>query len=154
MGDVFTIGSTELSASCHPYEIAEIGVNHDGSLDRGIELIHEAAAAGADAIKFQWFTANDLVAQGAKTAEYQKSQGISDQHHLLGGLELTAADMSVLLARVHELGLHGIVTVFSEHLVDDAALLDSDDDFGFGEIFSDFTDMKKRNPVSGQDETI
>mgnify|MGYP001166331733 CR=1 FL=1 len=37
---------------------------------------------------------------------------------------------------------------------DDAALLDSDDDFGFGEIFSDFTDMKKRNPVSGQDETI
>ena len=37
---------------------------------------------------------------------------------------------------------------------DDAALLDSDDDFGFGELFSDFTDMKKRNPVSGQDETI
>ena len=37
---------------------------------------------------------------------------------------------------------------------DDAALLESDDDFGFGELFSDFTDMKKRNPVSGQDEAI
>ena len=37
---------------------------------------------------------------------------------------------------------------------DDAALLESDDDFGFGELYSDFTDMKKRNPVSGQDETI
>jgi len=36
----------------------------------------------------------------------------------------------------------------------DAALLDSDDDFGFGELYSDFTDMKKRNPTSGADEAI
>ena len=36
----------------------------------------------------------------------------------------------------------------------DAALLESDDDFGFGELFSDFTDMKKRNPTSGSDEAI
>ena len=36
----------------------------------------------------------------------------------------------------------------------DAALLESDDDFGFGEIYSDFTDMKKRNPISGSDEVI
>ena len=36
----------------------------------------------------------------------------------------------------------------------DAALLESDDDFGFGELFSDFTDMKKRNPISGSDEAI
>mgnify|MGYP003302752362 FL=1 len=37
---------------------------------------------------------------------------------------------------------------------DDAALLDSSDDFGFGEIYSEYTDMKKRNPISGQDEAI
>ncbi len=36
----------------------------------------------------------------------------------------------------------------------DAALLDSDDDFGFGELFSDFTDMKKRDPTSGADVAI
>ena len=36
----------------------------------------------------------------------------------------------------------------------DHVLLDSDDDFGFGELTSDFTDMKKRNPVSGADEAI
>tara|TARA_B100000131_G_scaffold8411_1_gene8841 strand:- start:184 stop:1215 length:1032 start_codon:yes stop_codon:yes gene_type:complete len=36
----------------------------------------------------------------------------------------------------------------------DAALLDSDDDFGFGELYADFTDMKKRNPTSGADEAI
>ena len=36
----------------------------------------------------------------------------------------------------------------------DHALLESDDDFGFGEIYSEFTDMKKYNPVSGADEAI
>ncbi len=36
----------------------------------------------------------------------------------------------------------------------DHATIDSDDDFGFGELYSDFTDMKKRNPVSGADEAI
>jgi len=36
----------------------------------------------------------------------------------------------------------------------DDALLTSEDDFGFGELFSDFTDLKKRNPTSGQDEAM
>ena len=36
----------------------------------------------------------------------------------------------------------------------DDALLESDDDFGFGELYSEFTDQKKRNPVSGNDEAI
>ena len=36
----------------------------------------------------------------------------------------------------------------------DAALLDTDDDFGFGELYSEFTDYKKRNPISGADEAI
>jgi len=36
----------------------------------------------------------------------------------------------------------------------DHALVDSDDDFGFGEIYSEFTDMKKRNPITGSDEAI
>ena len=42
------------------------------------------------------------------------------------------------------------------HLIDtaDAALLDSDDDFGFGETASFFTDNKKYNPISGSDEDI
>lgn len=36
----------------------------------------------------------------------------------------------------------------------DDDLLESDDDFGFGELYSDFTDIKKRNPVSGADEAL
>ena len=42
------------------------------------------------------------------------------------------------------------------HLIDSAddALIDADDDFGFGETSSFFTDVKKYNPISGQDEDI
>jgi len=43
------------------YFIADIAANHDGSLDRAKKLIYEAAAAGADAAKFQNFRAETIV---------------------------------------------------------------------------------------------
>jgi len=36
----------------------------------------------------------------------------------------------------------------------DDAFVDPEDDFGFNEIYSEFTDMKKRNPVTDTDEDI
>lgn len=39
-----------------PFVIAEIGVNHDGSTTRAIELVDAAAASGCDAVKFQVWT--------------------------------------------------------------------------------------------------
>ena len=47
-----------------PYIIAEFGVNHNGSLKRAKEGIIKAARAGADAIKFQTYTADELVVKG------------------------------------------------------------------------------------------
>ena len=46
----------------HPtYFIAEIGSNFDGDLNRAKELIKVAADSGADAVKFQHYTAETLV---------------------------------------------------------------------------------------------
>ena len=46
----------------HPtYFIADIAANHDGDLNRAIDLIHLAKAAGADAAKFQHFSADTIV---------------------------------------------------------------------------------------------
>lgn len=45
------------------YFIADIGANHNGSLDKAIKLIHLAKEAGADAAKFQNFQANKIVSK-------------------------------------------------------------------------------------------
>jgi N-acetylneuraminate synthase len=43
------------------YFIADIAANHDGDLSRAIDLIHQAADAGAGAAKFQNFRADTIV---------------------------------------------------------------------------------------------
>ena len=45
------------------YFIADIGANHNGSLEKAIELIHLAKKAGADAAKFQNFQASKIVSK-------------------------------------------------------------------------------------------
>jgi N-acetylneuraminate synthase len=45
------------------YFIADIGANHNGSLEKAIELIHLCKEAGADAAKFQNFQANKIVSK-------------------------------------------------------------------------------------------
>ena len=55
------------SVASPTYFIADIAANHDGSLERAIELIQLAAEAGADAAKFQNFKAQTIVSsQGFK----------------------------------------------------------------------------------------
>jgi N-acetylneuraminate synthase len=52
--------------------IAEIGVNHNGNLSLAKKLILAAKKSGADAVKFQNFTAEKLVTKNAKKAPYQE----------------------------------------------------------------------------------
>jgi len=71
--------------------IAEAGVNHNGSLKKALRLINVAANAGADAIKFQTFKAENIVTTHASKAEYQKnlSSKKETQFQMLKKLELT-----------------------------------------------------------------
>ncbi|MHB0920828.1 MAG: N-acetylneuraminate synthase family protein [Thiomonas delicata] len=101
------------------FVIAEAGVNHNGRLDLALALVDAAAAAGADAVKFQTFRAEDLALPGTATAAYQQGNtGETDQLAMLRKLELSAAQHEAIAARCAERGIEFMSTPFSESAVD------------------------------------
>jgi sialic acid synthase SpsE len=61
MAEQIVIGERKVGSGCPVYIIAEVGCNHDASLERAKELARAASEAGADAVKFQSFTAEGLL---------------------------------------------------------------------------------------------
>jgi len=57
----FLINGRQIAIDAPTYFVADIASNHDGDLERAKALIHHAAEAGADAVKFQHFKARSIV---------------------------------------------------------------------------------------------
>ena len=55
------IDNIKIGNNYETYFIADIAANHDGNLNRAIDLIHMASRAGANAAKFQHFNADSIV---------------------------------------------------------------------------------------------
>lgn len=95
--------------------IAEAGVNHNGKEELALQLVETAKRCGADAVKFQTFSADKLVRPGAEKAEYQKLEtGGGDQHAMLKALEISEDLHRKLFARCTELGIEFMSTPFDE----------------------------------------
>ena len=105
----------------HPcFVIAEAGVNHNGDVEIAKRLVDVAADAGADAVKFQTFTADTLVALKAPKADYQleTTDPVESQYDMLRRLELTADAHRRLVAQCVERGILFMSTPFDEESAD------------------------------------
>lgn len=90
------IGNRLIGNNQPTYIIAEIGVNHNGSIEQAIKSIDEAKKAGADAVKFQIFQASALASDEASLVTYQKSVQKNNQKEMLEELELSNEDFLYL----------------------------------------------------------
>lgn len=78
----FRIGDRVIGPELEPYCIAEVGINHNGKLDLALQMIEVAKEAGADAVKFQTFRAEELCGDPTQEFTYQ-SQGKSVKESML-----------------------------------------------------------------------
>ena len=108
------------------YVIAEIGINHNGSLDEALFLVRAAAEAGADAVKFQKRTLSEIyvpsLLNDPNSAEWSFQYLIPQ----LQVLELSHEDFGVLEQEAHHLGVDFIVTPFDQVSADFVAGLKLD----------------------------
>jgi N,N'-diacetyllegionaminate synthase len=94
--------------------IAEAGVNHNGNLGMAFKLVDAAVEAGANAVKFQTFTAAALVSPVTQKVAYQMDTTPHEESHfdMLKKLELSKAEHQKLFKYCIEKGIEFISTPY------------------------------------------
>jgi len=100
--------------------IAEAGVNHNGSIELAYKLIDIAVEAGADAVKFQTFKAENLVTKSADKADYQKqtTDESESQFEMIKKLELDFDIHKKLINYCKEKDIMFLSTPFDHESID------------------------------------
>lgn len=110
----FQIGTRRVGSSCPCFIIAEAGVNHNGDLGMAHRLIDVAVAGGADAVKFQTFTAEKVISPKAPKAAYQVTNTGAEQSQLemVRALELPPEAFAELARHCADAGIMFMSTPF------------------------------------------
>ena len=112
------LGKRVVTASGRPYVIAEIGVNHEGSVDLAKRLIDLAKHGGADAAKFQSYKADTLASKYSPAYWDTSKEPIESQYQLFQKYDsFGAAEFVALADHCRETGIDFVSTPF-----DDAAI--------------------------------
>lgn len=113
------IGSKWIGPGYSCFVIAEVGVNHNGDAETARRLVDAAIVAGADAVKFQSFRAENLATKDAPKAPYQKYNGKAEsQFEMLKRLELSWKDLIELADYCRKSGMTFLSSPFDEESAD------------------------------------
>ena len=87
------IGDFVVSEEAPTFVIAEIGLNHNGSMTRAKELVDQAKEVGADCVKFQMRHAQTLFGSRTESVKLSEDLGAQYVHNLLSQFELSREQM-------------------------------------------------------------
>ena len=119
MGRRIKLGGRVVTDSSAPYVIAEIGVNHEGSMDLAKRLVDLAREGGADAAKFQTYKADTLASKHSPSYWDLSKEPTTSQHKLFQKYDSFGPDEYRELARYcGEVGIEFVSTPFSDDAVD------------------------------------
>jgi len=121
----FEIAGRTVGIGQPAYVIAEAGVNHNCDVQLGYKLIETAGAAGADAIKFQSYTAGKISTRVAPRYWFEPQDPQGTQWDTFDKLDkLSDRDFKSLLGHARHVGLTAFSTPFDDEAVDFLASLD------------------------------
>ena len=102
------------------YIIAEIGVNHGGDVSLAKEMIKAAKESGADAVKFQTFTAESLVSINTPKVRYQETTtDVNESHYdMIKTLEFKRDDHLPVIEYCQSLNIDFISTPYDVESAD------------------------------------
>ena len=113
------LGSTTVTPTGRPYVIAEIGVNHEGSLATAKQLIELAHEGGAHAAKFQSYKANTLASKHSPAYWDTTKEATLSQHELFQKYDnFGAAEYIELADHAKKVGIDFVSTPFDDEAVD------------------------------------
>jgi sialic acid synthase SpsE len=125
MKPTFAIAGRRVGLGQPCYVIAEAGVNHNCDVQLGYKLIETAGAAGADAIKFQSYTASKIATRVAPRYWVEPADPRGTQWDTFDKLDkLSDRDFKSLLGHARHVGLTAFSTPFDDEAVDFLASLD------------------------------
>lgn len=116
MNRVFEIRGRAVGTGAPCYVVAEAGSNHNGSLPMARRLIDVAAAAGADAVKFQTFKARRLYPKSAGSSDYLGDE--RSIYDIIAAMEMPEQWLPELSERAHEANMAFISSPFHEDAVE------------------------------------
>jgi len=117
----FSIGGRIVSSDSRPLVVAEVGINHEGDVQKALQMVDAAANAGAEVIKFQChITDKEMIPTDMKPGE------ISDEKlwDIIKRCELTASQEAQIQEYCRQKGLIYFSTPFSREAADRLAKLD------------------------------
>jgi N-acetylneuraminate synthase len=112
-----TIESTEVGDGFPTYLIAEIGINHNGSIENAFRLIDNAKAAGFNAVKFQKRTL-DVVYSQEELATPRESVFGKTNGDLKKGLEFSESQYREIDSHCRQAGMQWFASPWDEASVD------------------------------------